>query len=119
MPMTVDSPSITQVLNSQSSYVSTPASSTNDQDDMWEDTQTTEDEAVPECISNTKGPLSSKELMNFLASIKNRKKPVEVAKRFTANVPGLVKQLKPLHNNPLINRGLQQRVAKLIRTLDK
>ena len=117
--MTVDSPSLTQVLDSQTSAVSTPASSTNDQEDMWEDSQATEDEAVPECISNTKGPLSSKELLSCLASVKTRKKPVEVAKRFTANVPGLVKQLKPLRTNPLINRGLQQRITKLIRTLDK
>ena len=119
VPMTVNSPSLTQVLDSQTSTVSTPASSTNDQEDMWEDSQATEDEAVPECISNTKGPLSSKELVNFLASVKTRKKPAEVAKRFTANVPGLVKQLKPLRTIPLINRGLQQRITKLIRTLDK
>ena len=86
---------------------------------FWEDTQATEEEAVPDCISNTKGPLSSKELLSFLASLKTRKKPVEVAKRFTANVSILVKQLKPLRTNPLINRGLQQRITKLIRTLDK
>ena len=113
--MTVDSPSLTQVLNSQSPTPST----TNDTDDMWEDSQAANDESLPDCFTQTKGPLSPRQLVDFLAAVKMRKKPTEVAKKFTNSVPGLVKQLKPLRNSPLLNKGMQQRISKLIKSLDK
>ena len=113
--MTVDSPSLTQVLNSQSPTPST----TNDTDDMWEDSQAANDESLPDCFTQTKGPLSPRQLVDLLAAVKMRQKPTEVAKKFTNSVPGLVKQLKPLRNSPLLNKGMQQRISKLIKSLDK
>ena len=112
--MTVDSPSLTQVLKSQSPTPST----TSDTDDMWEGSQAADDDALPDCFTQTKGPLTPRQLVDFLAAVKMRKKPLEVAKKFTSGVPGL-KQLKPLRNNPLLNKGMQQRITKLIKSLDK
>ena len=66
--MTVDSPSLTQVLNSQSPTPST----TNDTDDMWEDSQAADDDALPDCFTRTKGPLTPRQLVDFF-EIKGKK----------------------------------------------
>ena len=86
---------------------------------MWEDSQTANDESLPDCFTQTKGPLSPGQLVEFLAAVKMRKKPTEVAKIFTSSVPGLVKQLRPLRNNPLLNKCMQQRISSLLKNLTK
>ena len=122
-PMASDSPSLSQALDSQTPLSPTPSSTameqTTDTDSMWgEDTQT-DDDLRAEHLPIPKGPLSETELINFLSSVKARKVPQKIARKFTNNIPGLVKQLKPLRNNPLLKKNLQQRIQKLVRTLDK
>ena len=124
-PIPMETPTLSQALDSQTSDVhSTPASSVGDPatdtDSMtWEDTQTDDDLPIEESLPLTQGPLSQPDILKFLSSVKGRKKPIQVARKFTSNIPGLVKQLKPLKNSPLLKRNMQQRIYKLISTLDK
>ena len=121
----MDTPTLSQALDSQTPDVhSTPASSAGDPatdtDSMtWEDTQTDDDLPIEDTLPLTQGPLSQPDILKFLSSVKGRKKPIQVARKFTSNIPGLVKQLKPLKNSPLLKRNMQQRIYKLISTLDK
>ena len=87
----------------------------------WEETQTDVDEDLPreDVLPISHGPLSQSDLLKFLSAVKNRKKPIQLARKFTSNIPGLVKQLKPLKNSPLLKKSMQQRVYKLIGTLNK
>ena len=87
---------------------------------MGEDPLDTDDESVDWASSfpSSQGPLSDKELLNFLKMVKSRKKPFEVARRFTPNIPGLIRQLRPLRNSPLFKKSTQQRIHKLINKLD-
>ena len=87
---------------------------------MGEDPQDTDDESVDWASSfpSSQGPLSDKELISFLKHVKSRKKPIEVARRFTSNIHGLVRQLRPLRNSPLFKKSTQQRIHKLINKLD-
>ena len=87
---------------------------------MGEDPQDTDDESVDwaSSLPSSQGPLSDKELISFLKLVKSRKKPIEVARRFTPNINGLVRQLRPLRNSPLFKKSTQQRIHKLINKLD-
>ncbi|XP_072181047.1 uncharacterized protein [Diadema setosum] len=87
---------------------------------MWEDAQTSDDESVDWASSfpSSQGPLSDKQLIHFLKVVKSRKKPLEIARKFTPNIPGLVRQLRPLRNSPLFKKSTQQRISKLINKLD-
>ena len=120
----MDTPTLSQALDSQTPNVqSTPASAgvpATDTDSMtWEDTQTDDDLPIEDTLPLTQGPLSQPDILKFLSSVKGRKKPIQVARKFTSNIPGLVKQLKPLKNSPSLKRNMQQRIYKLISTLDK
>ena len=66
----------------------------------------------------SKGPLKDEEIINFLRRVKSAKKVLSIARKFTPDIPGLVKQLKPLRNNPLLQKRQQQRVRLLIKRLD-
>ncbi|XP_041461022.1 proline-rich receptor-like protein kinase PERK9 [Lytechinus variegatus] len=121
---TVDSPALTQVLDSQTPNIPpTPSSSvgdcSTDTDSMtWEDAQTDEDIPKEDALPLTQGPLSQGQIVKFLSNVKGRKKPAQIARKYTSNIPGLVKQLKPLKNSPLVKRNMQQRIYKLISTLE-
>ena len=65
-----------------------------------------------------RGPLRQNEMVKFLKCVKSSKKALKIARKFTPDVPGLVRQLKPLRNNPLLNHNQQQRVRLLIKRLD-
>ena len=65
-----------------------------------------------------KGPLSEEEMVRFLKSVKMSKRADRVARNFTTNIPGLVKQLKSVRNNPILLRRQQRRVSTLIKRLD-
>ena len=97
----METPTLSQALDSQTSDVhSTPPSSVGDPatdtDSMtWEDTQTDDDLPTEDTLPLTQGPLSQPDILKFLSSVKGRKKPIQVARKFTSNIPGLVKQLKP------------------------
>ena len=67
---------------------------------------------------SSQGPLSEKALLQFLKLVKSSKKPHDVARKFTSNIPGLVRQLRPLRNTPLFKKSTQQRVHKLINRLE-
>ena len=69
-------------------------------------------------LSLSPGPLSNQQMTDFLRSVKARKKPEHIARKFTSDLPGLVKQMKPLRNSPLLNRNMQMRIRKLIKCLD-
>ena len=120
-----ESPTLSQALDSSAPEIpSTPASSVGDPatdtDSMaWEDTQTDDDLLPEEVLPIGQGPLSQSEIAKFLASVKGRKKPIQIALKFTSNIPGLVNQLKPLRSSPLLRRNMQQRIYKLISTLEK
>lgn len=126
-PRSTDSPTLSQALDAQTPDIpSTPASSVGDPmtdtDSMtWEETQTDVDEDLPreDALPISHGPLSQSDLLKFLSAVKNRKKPIQLARKFTSNIPGLVKQLKPLKNSPLLKKNMQQRIYKLISTLNK
>ena len=66
----------------------------------------------------SKGPLKDEEIIIFLKRVKSAKKVLSIAQKFTPDIPGLVKQLKPLRNNPLLQKRQQQRVRLLIKRLD-
>lgn len=128
-PLVNKSPTLTQALDTPTPEPpSTPLSSTEDPaadltdtDSMtWEDTQSqTDEESIhEETLPLTPGPLSASEIIKFLASVKGRKKPTQIARKYTSNIPGLVKQLKPLKNSPLFKKSMQQRIYKLVNTLD-
>lgn len=72
----------------------------------------------PGDLNLTKGPLQNEEVVTFLKCVKSRRKPLDVARKFTHDIPGLVKQLKPLRNSPLFTKNMQQRIRKLVRNLD-
>ena len=121
--MSTESITLSQVLDTPTPAPSTPASNigeTNTDTDSvaWEDTQTDEDLPTEDAFPVTHGPLSQSVLLNFLSKVKGRKRPVQIARKYTSNIPGLVKQLKPLRNNPLLKRNMQQRIYKLVTTLD-
>ena len=82
-------------------------------------TRESRDKTVLVLVMRCKGPLPDTELVKFLSSVKATKKTVQIAKKFTSNIPGLVKHLKPLCNSPLLNKNMQQRIQKLVSTLDK
>ena len=105
--------------STNSSPVSTQDTTTTDVT-MGEDPQDTDDESVDwaSSLPSSQGPLSDKELISFLKLVKSRKKPIEVARRFTPNINGLVRQLRPLRNSPLFKKSTQQRIHKLINKLD-
>ena len=122
-PAQTESPTLTQALDSQTPDIpSTPTSSVGDPSDTdsmtWEDAQTDEDLPSEAVLPLTQGPLSQGEIIKFLSNVKGRKKPAQIARKYTSNIPGLVKQLKPLKNSPLVKRNMQQRIYKLISTLD-
>ena len=83
-----------------------------------EQSQFTQDDDGPEDLHAPDGPLSNQQLVSFLKCVKSRRKPLDVAKKFTHDIPGLIKQMKPLRNSPLLRKNMQQRVRKLIRNLD-
>ena len=122
-PVTSEPPSPVSVSLPASPIPSSPASTvdTVDTDDVavWDDTQT-DDESFDWASSfpSSQGPLSSKEICKFLKIVKARKKPLEVARKFTSNISGLVRQLRPLRNSPLFTKSTQQRIYKLIKNLD-
>ena len=121
--VTVDSPTLTQALDSQPPNIpSTPSSSVVDTDTdsmTWEDAQSEEEALKEDSLPLTQGPLSQSEIVTFLSNVKGRKKPGKFAQKYTTNIPGLVKQLKPLKNSPLVKRNMQQRIYKLINSLEK
>ena len=114
--MVRNSPSPSQALDTQTPLSPTPSSTIMEQNTTLtpcgggggEDTQTDDDLRV-EHLPIPKGPLSETELVNFISSVKTRKVPQKIARKFTNNIPGLVKQLKPLRNNPLLKKNMQQR----------
>ena len=131
--MQVTSPTVSQALDADLSNLSTPAPSTptpipstpasaadgTDTDStQWEDSQTDDDLLGSAGLPTCKGPLKPEELLKFLKTVKSSKKPQQVAQKFTPNIPGLIAQLKPLKNSPLLKRQLQQRIYKLINQLD-
>lgn len=122
-PVTSEPPSPVSVSLPASPIPPSPASTvdTADTDDVavWDDTQT-DDESFDWASSfpSSQGPLSSKEICKFLKIVKARKKPLEVARKFTSNISGLVRQLRPLRNSPLFTKSTQQRIYKLIKNLD-
>ena len=98
----------------------TLSSSTSTQDlteIVWDES---DDDSVDWASSfpSSQGPLSHKTLLQFLKTVKASKKPHDVARKFTSNIPGLVRQLRPLKNSPLFKKSTQQRVHKLINKLD-
>ena len=126
--MQVTSPTVSQALDADHSIPSTPnptpstpasaADGTDTDSTQWEDSQADDDPFGAAGLPTCTGPLKPDELLNFLKTIKSSKKPELVARKFTRNVPGLVAQLKPLKNSPLLKRNLQQRIYKLIKNLD-
>ena len=118
-PKMFPSPTPSQASHSAPPTPPTPASTgTIDTDaTMWEDT---DDDSVDWASSfpSSQGPLSDKELIKFLKTVKARKKPLDVARKFTSNIPGLVRQLRPLRNSPLFQKSTQQRIQKLVRKLE-
>ena len=85
------------------------------------DAQSSDDDLADLASSfpSSQGPLSEKDLMKFLKTVKASKKPVEIARKFTMNLPGLVRQLVPLRNTPAFKKSTQQRVQKLIKRLEE
>ena len=133
-----DTPSLTQALDGDDDNASDvshqsqlPPDATQESVDM-SDTETddtasilSETNSQPselECeegdLSIPTGPLSQKQMTAFLKCVKARRKPGEIAKKFTGDIPGLVKQLKPLRSSPLLNRNMQMRIRKLVKGLD-
>ena len=105
---------------------STPSSTASGQDpdtdpNPWEESFSTDDESADWASSfpSSQGPLSNKELIKFVRVVKSRKKPLEVAHKFTNNISGLTRQLMPLRNSPLFKKSTQVRVQKLIRKLEE
>ena len=76
------------------------------------------DETSSDTLPKTTGPLSDSELLSFLKRVKSKKKPDEIARKYTNNIPGLVKQLKPLRNSAKVPKRVQHRIRKLVQTLD-
>ena len=76
------------------------------------------DETSSDNLPKTTGPLSDSELLSFLKRVKSKKKPDEIARKYTNNIPGLVKQLKPLRNSAKVPKRVQHRIRKLVQTLD-
>ena len=118
VPKPNDSPSVSQALNTQPPVPSSPAGDANTDTDsvMWEDAQS-EDE-LPLSFLPTKGPLTRPQLASFLSQVKAKRKQGTIAKKYTSDIPGLVKQLKPLRNHTLLSRKMQQRIQKLVKSLD-
>ena len=129
-PMQVTSPTVSQALDADPSTPtpsmpvpthSTPASAadcTDTDSTQWEDSQTDDNIFGSAGLPTCKGPLKPEELLSFLNNVKSSKRPEHIARKFTQNIPGLVNQLKPLKNSPLLKKSLQQRIYKLIRKLD-
>nr|XP_054760780.1 mucin-2-like [Lytechinus pictus] len=91
---TVDSPTLTQVLDSQTPNIpptpsSTVGDSSTDTDSMtWEDAQTDEDVLKEDALPLTQGPLSQGQIVKFLSNVKGRKKPAQIARKYTSNIQG-------------------------------
>ena len=124
-PMEATTPTTSQALEVTTPTHSSPAGSSavteeaeSDLDSVsWEDTDQSQ-ESQEHNIPQTKGPLSNQELIKFLKAVKSKKKPDEIARKFTNDIPGLVKQLMPLRNSSLVQKKTQHRIRKLIKTLD-
>ena len=86
---------------------------------MGEETSDDESAEWASSFPSSQGPLSDKDLLEFLKRVKSRKKPHEVAREFTSNIPGLVRQLRPLRNSPHFSKSTKQRIYKLINKLDE
>lgn len=114
----------TSNLNSSNPPSSTPSSPNSPHDitasDVTMGNETSDDESVDWASSfpSSQGPLSDKDLLEFLKRVKSRKKPLDVAREFTTNIPGLVRQLRPLRNSPHFSKSTKQRIYKLINKLD-
>ena len=116
-PTITDPPTLSQALDDSSQMsIDDPSASESDSDIQSVTSEATEEDFCD--LVTTKGPLSNADLTTFLRCVKARRKPLEIARKFTNDLPGLVKQLKPLRNTPLFNKNMQQRVRKLIKTLD-
>ena len=81
---------------------------------MWEE----EEDAYPTALPTYNNPLSHQDIITFLSSVKCQRKPKDIAKKCTHNLPGLVRQLKPLRNAPALHNSMQQRIKKLVKKLD-
>ena len=86
---------------------------------VWEDSQMDGVEPFSESVLTVGGPLSYSQILAFLSSVKGRKKPARVARKYTGNLPGLAKQLKPLTNHSDVPKSMQQRLVKLVKSLQK
>ena len=102
-PTITDPPTLSQALDDSSQMsIDDPSASESDSDIQSVTSEATEEDFCD--LVTTKGPLSNADLTKFLRCVKARRKPLEISRKFT--------------NSPLFNKNMQQRVRKLIKTLD-